>query len=163
MRRRPWVVGLVFALVAGCSPSAAPRVDPIVAPVASAQPSATAAARPPRPPPRRPRIAVTLFDASGSGAWANALRLEPDPASVVEECYERALEDDPDVAGWLWVDARLDGSGGATTTKLVESSPLPPALSACVVQRLRKVQPPQGLELSPARFYVSLSSVPLTP
>jgi hypothetical protein len=150
----------LLAILAGCGPSAPARAPPIVAPIASAPASATGAPRPPKGPPRNPRITVAFFDPSGSGAWSDAIRWEPKPAEVIEECYRRALEDDPEVAGWLWVEAG-GIAPGASGAKLAESSPLPPTLTLCIVQRLRKVGVPDGFLAPAGRFFVNLSSFPM--
>lgn len=150
----------VLAIVLiGCGANAAPP-PAIVAPVPPA-PSGTvvpAATRPLRIH-REPRVALSFHDGTGEGSWTN-LKLMGGPEEAVRDCYVKALDDDSDVAGWLWldVDAIL---GGNFRAKVIATSPLPPPLVSCVVAAIGRAHydiehgeagPTQG------RMYVSLAS-----
>ena len=109
---------------------------------------------PPRPPPK-PEVTAAIFE-RGPGAWTNAFRFggKP-PAELARPCYARALEIDPDVAGWLRVEIVMSMS--ETHTKLVTST-VPATLSTCIVDALRGVTIPDGMTSFDAIVYVSLTS-----
>jgi hypothetical protein len=157
---RIFAAAAAIAIVA-CSPSPPAPATPIVAPIASSAPSAPASAapRPPRAPhvPREAHVSVSVMDPSGGGTWSDKLRLTPDPVALAKECYVAALDDDSDVAGWLYVDLQSSGA------LLGETSALPRRLTTCIAERFRRVHPDQAMLGMPnVVVYVSLSSTPIT-
>lgn len=103
-------------------------------------------------------MTAAIFE-RGPGAWMDAFRFGgAPPAELARPCYARALESDPDVAGWLRVELAMTTSG--TKTKLLTSTALPAALTSCIVDALRGVTIPEGMTSFDAIVYVSLATSP---
>jgi hypothetical protein len=110
-------------------------------------------------------VTASVFGAGGSGEaqgyWATVIKFEPDPAATVKPCYVDALDEDSDVAGWLYVELATS-PGSTSSTKLLESSPLPPRLTACIVARLRAIHTQDGMSPMKSVVYVSLEPSAIT-
>jgi hypothetical protein len=110
------------------------------------------------PPPVPPPIAeVTASLHDGAGAWAKTYDLGASPAALATPCFERALEVDRDLAGWLWIEARVGPD--RATTRIVDSSPLPASLTSCIADAFRVLRAPDGIfDVMPFLVYVSLAT-----
>jgi hypothetical protein len=153
MRAVSW---MALSILAACD--ATPRSSP---PVVSLPPrvasSATASSLPaPLQPPRLPLHEVVVSFLGDDGAYHGAAFLpEPDAASAVGPCYERALAETPSLQGWIAMDFDLTQDGPARVGS-AESSGLPDALVSCVTGAMKRLtRRPEGPWLH-ARAYVSL-------
>lgn len=93
-----------------------------------------------------------MLTPEGEGAWGTLALFGPEARPRLEGCYVAALDRDPTVAGWLYID--LDFLHHTAT--MGASGPLPSELQSCLVERAKELEPDPNSELIVVGLYLSL-------
>lgn len=145
-------------MVALCTACAAPStpvtVEAASTSATSTTPSVVAKGRaaPPNQPTPRAHIDVSVLTPDGDGAWGTLAMFGPEARPRLEGCYVNALERDPEVAGWLYIE--LDPMRHTAT--LGPSAPLPATLQGCLVERAKELAVDPTQDAYRRLLYVSL-------
>lgn len=106
----------------------------------SASASASASGKPPTG-----SASISAIGTSG-GSVANASSVVAGMAAGFRRCYNRALKDDPNVAGSMKVRAKIGPNGEVLAAEPTEVKGLPGGVTSCVAARVSSAQfaPPTG-------------------
>lgn len=104
-----------------------------------------------RPAPRA-HLDVSVLTTEGDGAWGTLAMFGPEARPRLEGCYVAALERDPEVAGWLYIE--IDPLQHTAT--LSASAPLPSSLQGCLVERAKELTVDPVQDLYRVLLYISL-------
>jgi hypothetical protein len=127
-------------------------------PIAVPPPSPAPSLPPPAPALRAEgRAEIALLGAGSDGAWGWFV-VHPDPAPLVLACYREALAVDPGLFGHAVYLIEGLPDRGDERVRLVESTPLPPTLHACIIHALRRLEGDDGFAgaFPPSHAYISL-------